>query len=88
MPSSSFYSILPLQESRGIAKFLPEFPRQLKLQSNRQLDSMAGRRILTRIGDDDEEQHSGKSILPVTSEKVIDDSFVPATGEDYLLMVR
>ncbi|CAO3672933.1 unnamed protein product [Umbelopsis vinacea] len=50
---------------------------------------MAGRRILTRTGDDDdEEQHSGKSILPVTSEKVIDDSFVPATGEDYLLMVR
>jgi hypothetical protein len=70
-------------------EYLPEFPRQLKLQSNRQLDSMAGRRILTRTGDDDDEEKlSGKSILPVTSEKVIDDSFVPATGEDYLLMVR
>jgi hypothetical protein len=72
-----------------MAEYLPKFPRQLLLQSNRQLDSMAGRRILTRTGDDDDEEKlSGKSILPVTSEKVIDDSFVPATGEDYLLMVR
>ena len=50
---------------------------------------MAARRILTRVGsDDDEEQYMGKSILPVSNEKIIDDTFVPATGEDYLLMVR
>lgn len=50
---------------------------------------MAARRILTRVGsDDDEEQFMGKSILPVSHEKIIDDTFVPATGEDYLLMVR
>lgn len=50
---------------------------------------MAARPILTRVGsDDDEEQYMGKSILPVSQEKIIDDTFVPATGEDYLLMVR
>ncbi|KAH8554036.1 survival motor neuron interacting protein 1-domain-containing protein [Umbelopsis sp. PMI_123] len=50
---------------------------------------MAARRILTRTGnEDDEEQFSGKSILPVSFEKEIDDGFVPSTGEDYLLMVR
>jgi hypothetical protein len=51
--------------------------------------AMAARRILTRTGnEDDEEQFSGKSILPVSFEKEIDDGFVPSTGEDYLLMVR
>ncbi|GAB5590484.1 hypothetical protein Unana1_05384 [Umbelopsis nana] len=50
---------------------------------------MAARRILKRSGSDSEDEYLGKSSLPVTQDKVIDDdSFVPATGEDYLLMVR
>jgi len=51
---------------------------------------MTGRRILTRSGSDNEDEYSGRSSLPVTEGKVLqdDENFVPATGEDYLLMVR